>query len=210
MTDPQRSYLKLGIFLPVGNNGWIMSTTAPQFMPTWELNRDVSLLAEEVGLDYVFSMAKWRGIGGATHFWDYSVESFSLMSGLAAVTKRLGLVVSVSPALMHPAVVAKMAVTLDHISGGRLLLNIVSAGNAAEYGQMGLYPENFESYRYEFTEEWLNAAKALWTEPSVTFKGRFFELDDCRSDPKPVQRPFPPIVCASGSERGQEFVAEQC
>ncbi|HEY3115447.1 MAG TPA: LLM class flavin-dependent oxidoreductase, partial [Chloroflexota bacterium] len=202
--------LKLGIFLPVANNGWIMSSTAPQFMPTWELNRDVSQLAEAVGFDYVFSMAKWRGLGGATHFWDYSVESFTLIAGLAAATNRLRLVASVSPALVHPAVIAKMAVTIDHISHGRLALNIVSAGNEAEYSQMSLYPENFESYRYEYTEEWLNVAKALWTEPSVTFNGQFFHLEDCRSDPKPLQQPHPPIVCATNSERGFEFVAEHC
>ena len=60
--------VELGVFLPVGNNGWIMSESAPQYMPTWELNRDVSLLAEEIGLDYLFSMAKWRGLGGNTRY----------------------------------------------------------------------------------------------------------------------------------------------
>src|SRR5579871_6122785 len=204
------SMVELGVFLPIGNNGWIMSNTAPQYMPTWELNRDVTLLAEEAGLDYVFSMAKWRGMGGVTRFWDFTLESLTLMSALAPLTERIRLIGSVSPTLTHPAVFAKVAATLDEISHGRFTLNIVSAGNEAEYGQMGLHPEGFESYRYEFTEEWLHVAKALWTEPSVTFKGRFFQLDDCRSDPKPVQRPFPPIVCASGSERGQEFVAEEC
>jgi len=202
--------VELGVFLPVGNNGWIMSSTSPQFMPTWELNRDVTVLAEEIGFDYVFSMAKWRGIGGATKFWDCSIESLTLMSALAPVTKRLRLVCSVAPTIIQPAVFAKMAATLDAVSGGRLTVNIVSAGNFVEYSQMGLYPEDFESYRYEYTEEWLRIVKALWTEPSVTFQGRYFTLEDCRSDPKPLQQPHPPIVCATNSERGFRFVAEAC
>ncbi|MBM2810343.1 MAG: class flavin-dependent oxidoreductase [Chloroflexi bacterium] len=202
--------LKLGVFLPVGNNGWMMTSTAPQFMPTWELNRDVSQLAEEIGFDYVFSMAKWRGLGGATKFWDFSIESITLMSALAAATKRLRLVCSIAPTIVHPAVFAKMAATLDGISGGRLDINIVSAGNHAEYSQMGLYPEDFEAHRYDYTEEWLTIVKALWTQPSVTFDGEYFSLDDCRSDPKPVQRPYPGIVCATNSERGFQFVADHC
>ncbi|MBM2811322.1 MAG: hypothetical protein HW416_2081 [Chloroflexi bacterium] len=202
--------VELGVFMPVGNNGWIMSETAPQYMPTWELNRDITLLAEEIGFDYVFSMAKWGGNGGKTHFWDYTIESFTLMSALAPLTHRLQLIGSISPTLMHPAVFAKMAVTLDHISNGRFTLNIVSAGNIREYTQMGLYPEDFESFRYEYTEEWIRIAKKLWSEPSVTFKGKYFSLDDCRSDPKPIQQPHPPIVCATNSERGMQFVVDEC
>jgi len=205
-----RATIQLGVFMPVGNNGWILSRNSPQFMPTYELNRDVTLLAEEIGFHYVFSMAKWRGFGGATRFWDQTVESFTLMAGLAAITKRVRLVVSVAPVLMHPAIVAKMAATLDDMSGGRLALNIVSAGNRAEYTQMGLYPEDFESYRYDYTDEWLEVLKALWTQPSVTYEGKYFSLKDCVSDPKPVQKPYPPIVCATSSERGYEFVAKEC
>jgi pyrimidine oxygenase len=127
---------RLGVFMPVGNNGWIMSANAPQYMPTFELNRDVALLAEKVGFDYVFSMAKWTGYGGATRFWEYTIESLTLMAALAPLTTNLRLVASVAPVLIHPAIVAKMAVTLDHISGGRLGLNIVSSDY--EYRRMGL------------------------------------------------------------------------
>src|SRR5579862_2993585 len=149
-------------------------------------------------------MAKWRGVPGATRFWDWSVESVTLMSALAVTTKRLRLVASVAPTIVHPAVFAKMAATLDEISGGRLAVNIVSASNVAEYSQMGLYPDDFEAYRYDYTEEWLRIAKLLWSEPSVTFHGKYFTLDDCRSDPKPLQRPRPPVVCATNSDRGFE------
>src|SRR5579871_3465913 len=107
------SMVELGVFLPIGNNRWIMSNTAPQYMPTWELNRDVTLLAAEAGLDYVFSIAKPRGMGGVTRFWDFSGDSLTLMSALAPLTERIRRIGSFSPTLTHPAVFAKVASTLD-------------------------------------------------------------------------------------------------
>jgi pyrimidine oxygenase len=115
----------------------------------------------------------------------------------------------VAPALIHPAVFAKMAATMDDVCGGRLGINIVSAANKGEYVQMGLYPDNFEDFRYDYTDEWVTLVKRLWTEPSVTFKGKYFTLDDCESFPKPVQSTVP-VVCATSSERGFEFIAQHC
>jgi pyrimidine oxygenase len=199
----------LGVFLPVTNNGWIISKNSPQFLPSFALNRDICSIAERIGFDYVFSMAKWRGFGGEVEFWKYSIESMILMTGLAAVTPRLRLIASVAPALIHPAIFAKMAATMDDVCGGRLGINIVSAANQGEYAQMGLYPENFEDYRYDYTEEWLTLVKRLWSEPSVSFAGKYFALDDCQSFPKPAQSTVP-IVCATSSERGFRFIAEHC
>src|ERR1700756_2304767 len=93
----------LGVFLPVTNNGWIISKTSPQFMPSFALNRKICEAAERIGFNYVFSMAKWRGFGGETEFWKYSIESMILMTGLASVAPRLRLIASVAPALIHPA-----------------------------------------------------------------------------------------------------------
>jgi pyrimidine oxygenase len=199
----------LGVFLPVTNNGWIISKNSPQFLPTYALNREISEIAERIGFSYVFSMAKWRGFGGETDFWKYCIESMTLMTGLAPVTTNLRLIASIAPALIHPAVFAKMAATMDDVAGGRMGINIVSAGNRGEYEQMGLFPENFEDYRYDYTEEWLTIVKRLWTEDSVSYQGRWFSLDDCQAWPKPVQGTMP-IVCATSSERGFQFVADHC
>jgi len=199
----------LGIFLPVTNNGWIISKTSPQFLPSFALNRDICRLAERIGFSYVFSMAKWRGFGGDVEFWKHSIESMILMTGLAAAAPTLRLIASIAPALMHPAVFAKMAATMDDVASGRMGFNIVSAGNKGEYTQMGLWPENFEDYRYDYCEEWVTVVKRLWSENSVTMEGKYFKLDNCESWPHPVQN-LPPIVCATTSERGWKFVAEHC
>lgn len=199
----------LGVFLPVTNNGWIISKNSPQFLPSFDLNKEVCLLAEQVGFSYVFSMGKWRGFGGSVDFWKYSVESMILTAGLANLVPKLRLVASVAPALVHPGVFAKMASTLDDVCGGRLGINLVSAANEREYSQMGLFPQNFEDFRYDYTREWLSIVKRLWSEPSVTHQGKYFTFDDCQSFPHPVQSPVP-IVCATSSEDGFKFIAEHC
>lgn len=198
-----------GVFLPVTNNGWIISKTSPQFLPSFAHNREIVRLAERIGFSYVFSMAKWRGFGGDVEFWKYSIESMTLMTGLASAAPTLRLIASVAPALMHPAVFAKMAATMDDVSAGRMGFNIVSAGNKGEYTQMGLWPENFEDYRYDYCEEWVTVVKRLWTEDSVTMTGKYFKLEDCQSWPHPVQA-LPPVVCATTSARGWQFVAQHC
>ncbi len=210
MSERPRSpkHFRLGVFMPVGNNGWIMSKNAPQYQPTYELNKEVALFAEKIGFDYIFSMAKWSGYGGDTQFWESTLESFSLMSALAAVTTRLRLVASISPILVHPTVVAKMAVTFDQISGGRAGINIVSSDS--EYARMGLYPKDFFSYHHEYNTEWLAAVKRLWTGERVDLAGKYFTLTGYSSNPRPVQQPWPTIVYATSSEPGFRFVAEHC
>lgn len=73
--------LDIGVFIPIGNDGWLISTTAPRYMPTFELNKQVVQKAESYGFDFALSMIKLRGFGGKTEHWDYNLESFTLMSG---------------------------------------------------------------------------------------------------------------------------------
>jgi hypothetical protein len=88
--------MDIGVFIPIGNNGWLISTTSPQYMPSFALNREIVQKAERYGLDFALSMIKLRGFGGKSEFWDHNLESFTLMAGLAAVTDRIKLYASVA------------------------------------------------------------------------------------------------------------------
>ena len=200
--------LELGIFLPNAKGGAIMSTAAPpQYFPTWELNKKNSLIAEAAGFDFLLSMVKWRGFGGVTNHWDYSLESFSLMSAVAAVTSRIQLYASVAIPTMHPAVIAKMTSTIDDITNGRFGVNIVSGWNKFEYLQMGLWRgDEYFGYRYDYAAEYLEVLRKLWRTGRTSHDGRFFKLDDCKSLPQPSRTI--PIVCAGQSDRGIQFTAE--
>jgi len=193
-----------GVFLPVANGGWIVSSAAPALDGGWAQNRDAALLAEAHGLDFVMSMGKWRGFGGATDHWGSSLESVTLMAALAPITSRIKLWATLHAILHNPVVAAKMIATLDQISGGRAGLNIVAGAYRGEFEQMGAWDEKLDhDARYDLTEEWTQAVKRLWREPRVDFAGKYFTLRDCVCEPKPLR--MPDLVCAGMSERGFAF-----
>jgi pyrimidine oxygenase len=198
----------LGVFLPMANGGWILSTNAPVLDGSYEYNRKTAILAEEIGLDFIMSMAKWRGYGGVTEQWRYALDSQMLMAALAAVTKRVKVLTTVHTLLQNPAVTAKMIATLDQISNGRAGLNIVTGAYKGEFEQMHAWRDTVgHDQRYDLADEWITIIKRLWTEDSVTFHGKYFTMDDCQSDPKPLRQPF--LVCAGTSTRGMRFTADQ-
>ena len=85
-------------------------------------------------------MIKLHGFGGKTQFWDDNLESFTLMAALAPRTKRIGIYATAATLTLPPAIVARMAATIDDISGGRFGINLVTGWQKAEYSQMGLWP----------------------------------------------------------------------
>jgi pyrimidine oxygenase len=201
---------EFGVFLPVANGGWIISSTTPPLDGLWKQNLAAAVTADEVGMDFVMSMGKWRGFGGATNHWGVQLESMTLMAALATVTSRVKLWATIHPLLQNPGVAAKMIATLDHISGGRAGLNIVSGAYRGEFDQMGAWDDSLDhDDRYELAEEWTHVVKRLWSEPSVTHEGRFFTMKDCESNPKPLQQPRPPLICAGMSERGFNFAVRE-
>ncbi|XKK36980.1 LLM class flavin-dependent oxidoreductase [Nocardiopsis sp. ARC36] len=198
-----------GIFLPIGNGGWIVSETAPHPQATYEYNKKAAILAEAHGLDFVMSMGKWRGYDGATDHWGRTLESMTMMSGLAEATERVKVWATVHTNLFHPALAAKMYTTLQQVSGGRAGMNIVVGSYADEFAQMGLWRDDLgHADRYRYTEEWATVLRRLWTEDSVTHDGEFFQLDDCRSRPHPD--PVPTLISAGRSDTGLDFQARHC
>jgi pyrimidine oxygenase len=201
---------EFGVFLPVANGGWIISSTTPPLDGLWKQNLAAAVTADEVGMDFVMSMGKWRGFGGVTNHWGVQMESLTMMAALAQATKRVKLWATVHPLLQNPAVAAKMITTLDHISGGRAGLNIVAGAYRGEFDQMGAWDDSLShDDRYELTEEWTHVIKRLWSEPNVTHSGRFFTMKDCESNPKPLSKPRPELICAGMSDRGFDFAVRE-
>ena len=80
--------MKIGVFLPNGQNGYIISRNSPQYVPTWDHMLAITRESEAAGLDFILSMIKFRGFGGDTGYWDSCMDSIGLACGLAAATKR--------------------------------------------------------------------------------------------------------------------------
>jgi pyrimidine oxygenase len=199
--------MEIGVFIPIGNNGWLLSENAPQYRPTFELNKQIVLAAENYGLDFALSMIKLRGFGGKTEFWDHNLESFTLMAGLAAVTSRIKLFATSATLVMPPAIVARMASTIDSISNGRFGLNVITGWQRPEYSQMGLWPgDEYFAKRYQYLSEYVEVLRELWTTGRSDFKGQFFTMEDCRLSPQP--QADVKIICAGQSDAGLAFTAK--
>jgi pyrimidine oxygenase len=199
--------MEIGIFIPIGNNGWLLSENAPQYKPSFDLNKQITQSAEKYGLDFVLSMIKLRGFGGKTEFWDHNLESFTLMSGLAAVTSRIKIYATAATLVMPPAIVARMASTIDSISGGRFGVNLVTGWQRPEYSQMGLWPgdEHFAN-RYDYLAEYATILRELWATGRSDLKGKYFQMDDCRLSPRP--QADVKLICAGSSNAGMAFSAQ--
>jgi F420-dependent oxidoreductase-like protein len=129
------------------------------------------------------------------------LEGWTLLTALAAQTRRIrvGLMVA-GNTYRHPAVLANMGATLDIISNGRLDMGIGAGWNVLEHESYGieLLPPGKRLSQFE---EACEVIRLLWTEPRANFAGTYYQLNDARCDPKPIQKPYPPLVIGGGGER---------
>jgi pyrimidine oxygenase len=199
--------VKYGIFLPTASNGYVPSTLVPDADPTFADQLAITRRAEEFGFDFVLAMAKFRGPGGDTYYWEAALEALTTSAGLLSATERIQVIGSVGILSIHPAMAARMAATCDSIGPGRFGLNIVTGWNPLEYSQMGLWPgDEYFGYRYDYAREYVAVLRELWSAGRSSFTGEHFTLDDCHALPRPSGTI--PIVCAGSSANGRTFAAE--
>lgn len=129
------------------------------------------------------------------------LEGWTVLAAFAALTKRLRLGLMVTGnTYRHPAVLAKIAATVDVISNGRLDFGIGAGWNEYEHASMGI-PLYKPGERIRRLDEACDIIRRLFTEPTVDVDGRYYQLKDARSEPKPVQKPYPPFVIGGGGEQ---------
>jgi F420-dependent oxidoreductase-like protein len=147
---------------------------------------------EESGLEGLFRSDHYRSVFDRSERG--SLDAWATLAGLAAVTERIRLGTMVSPATFrHPSVLARMATTVDHISGGRVELGLGAGWNVSEHEAGGLpFPDLGE--RMELLAEQLEIVHRQWTEDDFSFEGAHYRLQRSRAEPKPLQRPHPPLI----------------
>ncbi len=130
------------------------------------------------------------------------MEGWTTLSALAAVTNKIRLATLVSSvAYRNPAHLAKMAATVDIVSRGRLTLGIGAGWHDVEYKQYGwVFPEK-PAVRIGQMEEAIRLIKTMWREPRATYHGKYFHIEEAILEPKPVQKPHPPIMVGGGGEQ---------
>lgn len=129
------------------------------------------------------------------------LEGWTLLAALAARTERLRVGVMVTGnTYRHPAVLANMAATVDHVAHGRLDFGIGAAWNQEEHAAYAI-PLPPPGERIRRLGEACEIIRRLWTEDAVTFEGKYYHLTNARCEPKPVQQPYPPFVIGGTGEQ---------
>jgi F420-dependent oxidoreductase-like protein len=171
---------------------------------TVEALRTVWRIADEAGFDHVWDFDHLAAIGdGGPDRPIY--EGWALQAAMAEATKRvrIGCLVT-GNTYRHPVLLAKAAVTVDHLSGGRLEFGIGAAWAEIEHSMYGI--EGLD-HRVGRLSESLQIIKSLWTEDRTNFEGRYYHLNDAISNPKPMQKPYPPIWIGASGETTLKLVA---
>ncbi len=198
--------MRFGYWLPVFG-GWLRNVDDEGMEASWRYVSRLARRSEELGFDLtLIAELMLNDIKGPEA---PSLDAWTTAAALAAVTYRLELMIAVRPTFHSPALLAKQAANLDHISNGRLSLNVVSAWWATEARQYGL-PFDEHDQRYARTAEWLTVVDRMWRDPVCSFEGRFYQVHDALLAPKPARRPHPPIYAGGESETAKDLIAQRC
>lgn len=210
----KRQRVEFGWFIPTTGDGPRIGVK-PERAPTLDYFVQVAQTAEQAGFEFTLIPT-----GGAC------IDSWIVGSMIAAQTTKLKPLVAMRPGLIAPVLAARMAASLDYLSGGRALINVVSGGSPDDLKATGdpLY-ENHDD-RYERTLEFLDIVKQVWTESHnldigalirgesgtggqpVRYHGKYFDVDGGVSRPAPVQTPHPPLYFGGSSPAGKRTAAE--
>jgi FMNH2-dependent dimethyl sulfone monooxygenase len=201
----------LGLFLPMQEGAWSPSHAPRSTSWTFEYNKQCTIRAEQLGFDLVFGLAQWHskgGFGGKIRFREHEVDPIIQNAALAAVTKSIFLVNTVHVLYSwHPLHLAKFGAAIDHISGGRYGINVVTGFRAVERKIFGIDQMEHDQ-RYAMADEFTTIMKRLWSEnENLVFQGKYWNLDGAFVAPKPgLRRPL--LVSAASSGAGLEFAAK--
>jgi F420-dependent oxidoreductase-like protein len=166
--------------------------------------RNVWSIADEAGFDHVWDFDHLASIGEAGP--DRPIfEGWTLQAAMAQATRRarIGCLVT-GNTYRHPVLLAKQAVTVDYLSGGRLEFGIGAAWAEIEHSMYGI--EGLD-HRVGRLSESLQIIKSLWTQERTNFEGRYYHLKDAIAKPRPVQKPHPPIWIGASGESTMRLVA---
>jgi FMNH2-dependent dimethyl sulfone monooxygenase len=203
--------LLVGLFLPMQEGAWSPSRAPRSTSWTFDYLARCTMRAEELGFDLAFGLAQWLskgGYGGEIRFREHEIDPIIANTALAAMTKSIVLINTVHILYAwHPLHLAKFGAAIDHISGGRWGINVVTGYKPSEYRMFGLAPIEHD-LRYEMADEFTTIMRRLWAEDDdLTFDGRYWKTERAFLAPKPgARRPF--LVNAASSGAGLDYAAK--
>jgi len=198
--------MRYGYWLPVFG-GWLRNVENEKMETSWAYVKKLAQRSEQIGFDLTLiaelNLNDIKGVEAP------SLDAWSTAAALAAVTERIELMVAVRPTFHLPALLAKQAANIDHISNGRLTLNVVSSWWADEARKYGVAFEQHDD-RYARTSEWLDVLGGVWKQDHFSYSGKYYRVEDNVLEPKPVARPRPTLYAGGESPAAKELIAEKC
>ncbi|HEY6264898.1 MAG TPA: LLM class flavin-dependent oxidoreductase [Candidatus Acidoferrum sp.] len=198
--------MRFGYWMPVFG-GWLRNVENENMETSWAYVKKLAQRSEQIGFDVTLiaelNLNDIKGVEAP------SLDAWSTAAALAAVTEHIELMVAVRPTFHLPALLAKQAANIDHISNGRLTLNVVSSWWSDEAKKYGVAFEQHDD-RYARTTEWLDVVDGVWKQDHFSYTGKYYRVDDNVLEPKPVSKPRPTIYAGGESPAAKELIAEKC
>jgi len=196
--------MQFGYWLPVFG-GWLRNVDDEGMETSWAYVQRLAQRSEELGYDLALIAELFlndiKGMAAP------SLDALTTTAALAAVTKRLELMVAVRPTFHNPALFAKQAANIAAISGGRLSLNVVSSWWKDEALKYGIAYEEHDD-RYARMEEWISVVQGLWHSDDFSFAGNYYQVQSGILQPKPAVAPL--LYAGGESEAGKNLIARMC
>ena len=203
-----RNRIKLGVFGLNLSSAAGITAAKDRHEIEWKQNVRLAQQAEKAGFEALVPVARWRGFDGASNPWGESFETYTWAAGLASVTSRIGIFCTSHVLTVSPVAAAKAMSTIDHISGGRAVLNVVAGWFKKELDMFGVGGLD-SAARYAYTAEWMEVVMRLWTQDETfDFEGKHLKVKDGYQQPKSIQRPRLPVMNAAMSPVGHAFAAK--
>src|ERR1039458_8401492 len=166
--------MRFGYWMPVFG-GWLRNVADENMEASWPYIKKLAQRSEEIGFDVtLLAELHLNDIKGPEA---PSLDAWATAAALAAATSRLELMVAVRPTFHLPALLAKQAANIDHISNGRVSLNVVSSWWADEARKYGVEFEQHDD-RYARTGEWLTVVDGVWNQDHFSYTGKYYRVDD--------------------------------
>ena len=196
MTQAATASPEIFWFLPTSGDTRYLGTSDFGRAPTNAYMRQIAVTAEHLGYD-----------GLLIPTGSSCLDPWVTAASLAPITQRIKLLVALRTSLGAPVSTARQAATLDQALGGRLLLNVVPGGDAAELAADGIFLDH--DARYAHADEFLTIWRRLLSGETVDFAGEHFKIEQARNYFPPVQKPYPPLYFGGSSNAAHELVASQ-
>jgi dimethylsulfone monooxygenase len=198
---PHRDPIKFAYWVPNVSGGLVISSIEQRTSWTADYNIKLAQIAEKAGFDYALSQIRFTAGYGA----EFQHEPVSFSQALLAATETLKVIAAILPGPWNPATVSKQIATINHLSNGRVAVNIVSGWFRGEFLAIG-EPWLDHDERYRRSEEFIRCLRGIWTQDEFTFAGDFYRFRNFSLKPKPID-PLPEIFQGGSSRAARDMAA---